>query len=73
MKSTQVELKLPDNRKPSVLDRQTIWSAIKPSDYVDDESDREYITKTTLTLRLEFKQLLKIDNLHDLTSLTRLF
>ena len=73
MKSTQVELKLPDNRKPSVLDRHTIWAAIKPGDYVDDETDKEYITKTTLTLRLEFKQLLKIDNLHDLTSLTRLF
>ena len=38
---------MPDNRKPSVLDRQTIWAAIKPGDYVSDESDKEYITKTT--------------------------
>ena len=67
------KLKLPDNRKPNVLDRHTIWAAIKPEDYVDDEADKEYIIKTTVTLRLEFKQLLKIDNLHDLTSLTRLF
>ena len=29
--------------------------------------------KTTATLRLEFRQILKIDNLQDLTSLTRLF
>ena len=34
---------------------------------------KEYLIKTTSTLRLEFRQILKIDNLQDLTSLTRLF
>jgi hypothetical protein len=34
---------------------------------------KEYLIKTTATLRLEFRQILKIDNLQDLTSLTRLF
>ena len=37
------------------------------------DEDRDYITRTTKTLRLEFKQILKIDNLESLTSLTRLF
>ena len=50
MKPTE-KLKLPDNRKPNVLDRHTIWAAIRPEDYVDDESDKEYIIKTTVTLR----------------------
>ena len=72
MKSTE-KLKLPDNRKPSVLDRVTVWNAIKPPDYIDDDADKDYLIKTTATLRLEFRQILKIDNLHDLTSLTRLF
>ena len=34
---------------------------------------RQYITSTVKTLKLEFKQILKIDNLRPLTSLTRLF
>ncbi len=45
------KLKLPDNRKPSVLDRSAIWQSIKPDDYVEDEADKEYIMKTTRTLR----------------------
>lgn len=73
IKSGSEKLKLPDNRKPSVLDRNTIWAALKPEDYVDDDIDKEYLLKTASTLRLEFKQILKIDNLQDLTSLTRLF
>ena len=57
----------------STLDRKTIWDVIKPDDYADDEVDKKYVVKTTQTLRLEFRQILKIDNLQDLTSLTRLF
>ena len=67
------KLKLPDNKKPSVLDRKTVWDVIKPLDYEDDETDKNYVVKTTRTLRLEFRQILKIDNLQELTSLTRLF
>ena len=67
------KLKLPENKKPSVLDRNTIWNAIKPDDYADDETDKAFVIKTQRTLRLEFRQILKIDNLQELTSLTRLF
>lgn len=69
------KLKLPDNRKPSVLDRPTVWAAIKPPDFEEacELEDKDYLIKTTKTLRLEFRQILKIDNLQDLTSLTRLF
>ena len=67
------KLKLPENKKPSVLDRNTIWNAIKPDDYADDEIDKAFVIKTQRTLRLEFRQILKIDNLQELTSLTRLF
>ena len=35
--------------------------------------DKDYITRTTKNLRLEFKRILKVDNLDNLTSLTRLF
>ena len=73
MKSTE-KLKLPDKRKPNVLDRLTVWTAIKPPDFEEDElENKDYIIKTCKTLRLEFRQILKIDNLQDLTSLTRLF
>ena len=67
------KLKLPENKKPSVLDRNTIWNEIRPYDYVDDDVDKSYVVKTTQTLRLEFRQILKIDNLQELTSITRLF
>jgi hypothetical protein len=73
VKMRNEKLKLPDNRKPSVLDRNAIWLAIKPEDYVEDDADKDYLIRTTGTLRLEFRQILKIDNLSDLTSLTRLF
>ena len=74
MKSGAEKLKLPDNRKPSVLDRGTIWASIRPSDFEEEnQEDKDYLIKTTKTLRLEFRQILKIDNLQDLTSLTRLF
>ena len=59
--------------KGTFFDRLTVWNAIKPADYIDDDADKEYIIRTTSTLRLEFRQILKIDNLQDLTSLTRLF
>ena len=39
MKTTE-KLKLPENRKPSVLDRLTVWNAIKPPDYIDDDADK---------------------------------
>ena len=41
MKSTAGEkLKLPENRKPSVLDRFTVWNSIKPPDYIDGDADK---------------------------------
>jgi Leucine-rich repeat (LRR) protein len=88
---TTGSLNLPEDRTPSVLNREAIWKTVKRStglllDTGADQSvaeheldqkltdeDRDYITRTTKTLRLEFKQILKIDNLDNLTSLTRLF
>ena len=71
---------VPNSLRPEILtlngllfNRITVWNAIKPADYIDDDADKEYIIRTTSTLRLEFRQILKIDNLQDLTSLTRLF
>ena len=34
---------------------------------------RDYITSTAKTMKMEFKQILKIDNLRPLSSLTRLY
>ena len=46
-----------------LFNRITVWNAIKPADYIDDDADKEYIIRTISTLRLEFRQILKIDNL----------
>ena len=86
------KLKLPENRKPSVIDKNIVWQAIGVGDQIvpapgavsptEDEkkntanaikSQRDYITSTVKTLKLEFQQILKIDNLNPLVSLTRLF
>ena len=86
------KLKLPENRKPNVIDKHTVWEAIGVGDQIvpargttsptEDEkkkaekvikAQRDYITSTTKTLKLEFKQFLKIDNLNPLVSLTRLY
>lgn len=86
------KLKLPENRKPNVIDKYTIWQAIGVGDQIvpirsattptEDErkktektikDQRDYITSTAKTLKLEFQQFLKIDNLNPLVSLTRLY
>ena len=90
---TRVEkLKLPENRKPNVIDKHTVWQAIGVGDQIvptpgavsptaDEKkstekrikAQRDYITSTAKTLKLEFQQFLKIDNLNPLVSLTRLY
>ena len=86
------KLKLPENRKPNVIDKYTVWQAIGVGDQIvpvrgattptEDErkktdtiikDQRDYITSTAKTLKLEFQQFLKIDNLNPLISLTRLY
>ena len=86
------KLKLPENRKPNVIDKYIIWQAIGVGDQIvpsrstvsptEDEKkkteqmikdQRNYITSTAKTLKLEFQQFLKIDNLNPLVSLTRLY
>ena len=41
--------------------------------FQDEEEEEEFMVRTAQTLRLEFRQVLKIDNLQCLTALTRLF
>ena len=86
------KLKLPENRKPNVIDKYTVWQAIGVGEQIvpvrgatsptEDEkkktekvikAQRNYITCTAKTLKLEFLQFLKIDNLNPLVSLTRLY
>ena len=77
------KIKLPSDRSPSVIDTDVICQGLgyvsKKSDQDGDETEEEsaaarrFLLKTSQTLRLEFRQILKIDNLHVLTSLTRLF
>ncbi len=71
------KIKLPSDRVPSTIDKNVISEALGLHEIKDDEEDseasREFLIKTAKTLRLEYRQILKVDNLHSLSSLTRLF
>ena len=76
------KLKLPIAQNPSVIDSDMILAAIGFDEEIDGdvgddvrevEETKEFLLKTTQTLRLEFMRILKLENLHYLTALTRLF
>jgi len=66
--------KLPEDRQPTTVDKRVISRALGlGEDAEEDEASRDFLLKTADTLRLEFKRILKVENLHHMRSLTRLF
>ena len=71
---SSAKIKLPSDRNPSTINREVICEALNIFDDGDeDPASQEFLLKTAKTLRLEFRQILKVENLQCLTSLTRLF
>ncbi|XP_059089736.1 dynein regulatory complex subunit 3-like [Tigriopus californicus] len=70
------KLKLPEEKSPNVINIQIICEALNLNPDViqsSKRSKRAFEIRTAQTLRIEFRRILKIENLQHLTSLTRLF
>lgn len=71
------KLKLPEEKSPNVINIQIICEALNlnPEEIQSNKrsTKRAFEIRTAQTLRIEFRRILKIENLQHLTSLTRLF